>query len=223
VPLPFDYQAAMFWHFLVAGISMFRNYFNTAWRNLLRNKTFSAINISGPALGMGCSLLIFLWVQDERHIDTFNGDRDVCGVYESMYTDGVPETRNWTPPGLLARGLNRNMPEIKYASSFWNNNSETLFSVRAKNIAFKGASADTDFFKIFNYPLAQGTRASALAGADVIAISSRMAVDFFGSASAAMGKTIRYNNTGDFAITAVFDVPRDASEKFDFEPTGTTH
>ncbi|MCW3118444.1 MAG: hypothetical protein JWM28_2526, partial [Chitinophagaceae bacterium] len=51
---------------------MIKNYFNIAWRNVIRNKAFSAINISGLALGMTCSLLIMLWVQDERRFDGFH-------------------------------------------------------------------------------------------------------------------------------------------------------
>ena len=56
---------------------MFKNYFKTAWRNLWKNKTFSFINIAGLALGMTCSLVIMLWLQDELQKDKFhaNGKR----------------------------------------------------------------------------------------------------------------------------------------------------
>ena len=59
---------------------MFRNYFLVAVRNLLKNKTFSSINIMGLALGMACSLLIFVWVKDERRVDAFYADG--AGIYK---------------------------------------------------------------------------------------------------------------------------------------------
>ena len=50
---------------------MIKNYFKTAWRNLFKNKTQSAINIAGLSIGLACSILIFLWVQNELRIDVF--------------------------------------------------------------------------------------------------------------------------------------------------------
>ncbi|MFT4152878.1 ABC transporter permease [Parafilimonas sp.] len=205
---------------------MFNNYFpaqhflKTAWRNMIRSKAFSIINISGLALGLACSLLIFLWINDERNVDTFNTGKNIYAVYERIYSEGKVEAGPWTP-GLLATELKRNIPEIKYASAFWNTdaeNDENVFRVGDKSISVKGCHADSDFFKMFSYPLLEGTAASALSGPDAIAISKTMADNFFGSPAAAIGKTIRYNNWGteDFKITAVFDVPANASQKFDF-------
>src|SRR5882672_881338 len=116
---------------------MIMNYFKTAWRNMVRNKTFSLLNI----VGLACSLLIFLWVNDEKNIDTFNTNKNIYGVYESLYSGDVPETGKWTP-GLLAAELKRKVPEIKYASAFWNRPDEMLFSVGDKNINYKGSAAD---------------------------------------------------------------------------------
>ena len=195
--------------------AMTKNYFKTAWRNMVRNKTFSLLNILGLALGLACSLLIFLWVKDEKNIDTFNTHKNIYGVYESLYSSSVPETGHWTP-GLLAAELKRKVPEIKYASAFWNRADEMLFSVGDKNIAYKGSAADSDFFKIFSYPLLAGTTASALSNPDAIAISVAMANNFFGSSAAAIGKIIRCNTAQDFKISAVFNIPENASEKFDY-------
>jgi len=66
---------------------MIKNYFLVAWRNLVHNKAFSAINILGLALGMTCSLLILLWVHDERSVDGFhaNGPK----VTNSEYSGGL--------------------------------------------------------------------------------------------------------------------------------------
>jgi len=196
-------------------VPMLKNYLLVAIRNLTRNKAFSFINIFGLGLGMACSLLIFLWVQDEQGMDTFNQHKNIYDVYERVFSEGKVEGGPWTP-GLLATELKRTVPEIKYASGFWNTDDETLFSVGDKNISLRGCHADSDFFKMFSYPLLEGSAAQALATPDAIAVSKTMAADFFGSPAAAIGKTIRYNNTEDFSITAVYDIPVNSSEQFDF-------
>jgi putative ABC transport system permease protein len=196
---------------------VFKNYFKTAWRNLIRNKVFSLINILGLALGIACSLFIFLWVQDERSVDSFNDNKNIYSVYESVSSNGVPAT-GYATPGLLATELKRNISEIKYACAFWNTDDEVLFTVGNKNISLKGCHADSDFFKMFSYPMLEGMAISALSGPDAMAISKTAADNFFGSPAAAIGKTI-HDNTGqgeDFKITAVYDIPANASEKFDF-------
>jgi len=59
------------------SIAMIKSYFIIAWRNLMRNRGFSLINISGLSLGITCSLLIFLWVNDELHVDASQADDNV--------------------------------------------------------------------------------------------------------------------------------------------------
>src|ERR1700722_18252793 len=83
---------------------MLKNYFTVAWRSLSNNKAFSLINIFGLALGMACSLLIFLWINDERSMDNFhaNGSR-LYILYEQEHIDGKMMSGYWTP-GLLGRG-----------------------------------------------------------------------------------------------------------------------
>ncbi|MDB5091135.1 MAG: hypothetical protein JWR09_5129 [Mucilaginibacter sp.] len=195
---------------------MIKNYLKTAFRNLTRNKLFSLINIVGLAIGMACSILIFLWVHDEKRVDKFLVEnKAVYGVYERVFSEGKIDAGHFTP-GLLAAELKRNIPEIKYASGFWSAQ-EILFSAGQKNINEKGCYADSDFFKIFNYHLLQGTKATALTEPDAVALSRKMAVAFFGSPEKAIGKTIRFNNLIDFRVSAVFeDLPSYASEKFDY-------
>src|SRR5580765_7295711 len=96
---------------------MLRNYLKTAWRNLIRNKTFSVINISGLTLGLTCSLLIFLWIQDERKVDGFHKNGKLLyQVYERNYYDGKVDA-SYPTQGLLAEELKKVVPEIQYASS----------------------------------------------------------------------------------------------------------
>ena len=96
---------------------MFKNYFKIAWRNLIKNKAFSAINIFGLALGLACSLLIMLWIQDERSVDSFHANgKQLYQVYERQYYDGKVEA-SYPTQGLLAEELKRNVPEVQYASA----------------------------------------------------------------------------------------------------------
>ncbi len=195
---------------------MLRNYFKAAWRNLVRNKVFSFINVFGLALGMACSLLIFLWVQDERNVnENLATKKETYGVYERVFSEGKVETAHWTP-GLLAAELRRKIPGIRYASGFWSAQ-DIRFSAGEKSIIEKGAFADSDYFKMFNYPLLEGTAAGALQEPQDISLSRKMAVAFFGSPEAAIGKTIRYNNLADLKVSAVFeDLSANSAEQFDY-------
>jgi putative ABC transport system permease protein len=195
---------------------MIRNYLKIAWRNLWRNKFFSTINILGLALGMACSILILLWVQNELSIDSFhaNGQR-LYSVYERQYYDNKV-VGQYATPGVLAAEMKKVIPEVEYATNFGFNNQAT-FQLGNKILKLEGSSADSDYFKMFNYPLLQGTAKTALNTPVSIAISRKMAEDFFGSSQAAMGKSIRYQNNKNFTITAVFEnLPQNTSQKFDY-------
>ncbi|HZY38459.1 MAG TPA: ABC transporter permease [Mucilaginibacter sp.] len=195
---------------------MIKNYLKTAWRNLWKNKFFSAINILGLALGMACSILILLWVQNELSIDSFhiNGSR-LYQVYERQYYDNRIEGQ-YSTPGVLANEMKKVIPEVQYATNFGYNNQAT-FRVGSKILKLEGTSADSDFFKMFSYPLLEGSAQTALNSPGSIAISRKMAEAFFGSPHAAIGKTIQYENKKYFNITAVFEnLPENTSEKFDY-------
>jgi len=195
---------------------MLKNYFLIAIRNLKKNKVFSFINILGLALGMACSLLILLWVQDEKAVNAFhaNGKR-LYSVYERQYYDNKIDAFHSTP-GLMPDEMKRVLPDVEYASAFaWPY--KNTFQVGEKIQKEEGNHASADFFKIFSYPLLQGNVATALNSPVSIAISRKMANDFFGGPRTAIGKTIRYENKKDFTVSAVFEnLPEHASDKFDY-------
>ncbi|HUB60593.1 MAG TPA: ABC transporter permease [Puia sp.] len=195
---------------------MLKNLLKTAWRSLTRNPAFSLINILGLALGLACSLLIILWVRDERNMNAFHANRaDLYDVYERVFAGNKVEGAWWTP-GVLAAELKRRLPEIKYSSAFDPDQSAT-FQVGDKIIDMEGAAADSDFFKMFSYPILEGTAADALNTPDKIAISRKMAVNFFGSPAAAINQTIRYDNARVFRIAAIFEDPgTNSSDRFDY-------
>jgi len=195
---------------------MIKNYIKIAWRNLWKNKFFSAINILGLALGMACSILIILWIQNELSVDSFhkNGDR-LYAVIERQYYDHKIMGQ-YSVPGVLADEMKKTLPQVQYAvNTAWIN--QNTFRVGDKIIKIDGTSAGADYFKIFSYPLLQGTAETALNTPLSIAISRKMAGEFFGSPQQAMGKTIRYENKKDFKVTAVFeDLPHNVSTRFEF-------
>lgn len=195
---------------------MLKNYFLVAIRNLKRNKVFSVINILGLAMGLTCSLLIILWVIDERSIDQFHQNKDrLYSVYERQFFDNKVQGGFGTP-GPLARELKQVIPEIEHSTSIaWDG--EATFQVGDKILRMPGNAADSDFFKMYSYPLLEGTAQSALASPVSLAISRKMANAFFGSHQAAIGKTLRIDDSRDLTVTAVYeDMPAKSTAKWDY-------
>src|SRR4051812_18429447 len=99
---------------------MIRNYFKIAWRNIRNSKAFAAINILGLAIGLTCSLLIFLWVQNEYSVDAFHKNNPLLySVYARDFSDGKVQA-GYKTPGLLADELKANVPAIEYATAMEN-------------------------------------------------------------------------------------------------------
>lgn len=189
---------------------MLKNYLLTAWRNFFKNKTFSFINTAGLALGMTCSLLIMLWIQDERGMDQFHvNDKNLYSVFERQYYDGKIEAFHGTP-GLLADEMKKKLPEVVYAANqTWDD--KVAFAAGSRIIKQEGLIAGADFFKIFSFPLIQGTAETALSSPESIALSHKMAVSLFGSAEKAFGQTVSYQNKKDLKVTAVYEDITDRS------------
>ena len=195
---------------------MIKNYLKTAWRNLIKNKAHTFINIAGLSVGLACSLLILLWVQNELSVDAYhkNGDR-LYSVYERQYYDNKVHGQYGTP-GVLADELKKQIPEIEAASNLIYGD-EYTFQVGDKILKMNGADAGDDYFKMLSIPLLQGNAQTALNSPVSLAISRKMAVAFFGSPQGAIGKTIRYENKKNFKVTGVFeDLPKTSSQKYDF-------
>ncbi len=199
---------------------MIRNYFKIAWRNLVRNKAFSAINIGGLAWGMSCSLLIIRWVQNERSMDAFHKNgQQLYQVYEQQVFDGKQEA-GYSTQGLLAEELKRVIPEIQYASATDYASApgtSSTFEAGDKVSKLNGLFAGADFFTMFSYPLLQGQARTALDRPASIVISRKMAELFFGNPEKAIGKAIRFENKTDLQVTAVFEnMPAASSIQADF-------
>jgi ABC-type antimicrobial peptide transport system permease subunit len=199
---------------------MLKNYFTTAWRNLIRNKAFSLINVLGLALGLACSLIIFLWVHDEKSVDRFHQNADqLYQVYERNYYDGKIDA-GYPTQGLLAEELKRVIPEIQYASGLEYASAPgtaNTFKAGDKVAKMSGMFAGEDFLSMFSFPLTEGNAKTALSDPSSIAISKTMADYFFGSPEKAIGKLIRFDDTEELQVTAVFrNIPSSSSLQFDF-------
>jgi len=143
---------------------MFKNYFKIALRNLLKNKSYTFINIFGLALGIVCCVLILLFVRDELSYDRFhqNGKR-IYRVITEMNFPGKELTIATTPPPM-APALLTDFPEIQKAVRF-RKAPKTLLSYEEKRqYETEVFFADSSLFGVMNFPLLKGDPATALAG-----------------------------------------------------------
>jgi putative ABC transport system permease protein len=190
---------------------MFQNYFKIALRNLWRHKALSAINIFGLAIGMACSILILLWVQDELSYDRFHAQAD--NLYRITCT--TPDIKAAVSTAPMAAALKAQLPEavntVRLISS------TNLFSVGTRKFEEKHVFfADASFLELFSFPLLQGNPKTALHRPDGILITEAMAEKYFGKTEA-LGQIIRKDNQDDFTITGILaNVPANSHLQFDF-------
>lgn len=196
---------------------MLRNYLKTAWMNLVRNKAHTVLNLAGLSVGLTCGLLILLWVQNELTMDVPPVNRErVYAVYDKEFFQKTP-SGSYNTPGPLAATAKMELPEVEEAASMEEQNSDHTFSAGGKLLKLSGAHASAGIFGILGYSLLRGAAQTALRDPLNIAVSEKMAAEFFGSVENAMGKTIRYENRKDLTVTAVFkDLGAHYSRKFDY-------
>lgn len=195
---------------------MFRNYVVIALRNIIRNKIFTIVNISGLSLGMAFSLFIYLWINDELSINKFHasGDR-LFRVLQSQTYDGGKITVRDETPGLLAETLKNEIAEIENAVTLTSNES-IPFKKDEMLSRENGFYASEDFFKIFSFPMQYGDLITCLSSSENIVVSKKIAVKYFGNANP-IGKWIHVEDRKDFMITGVFEnVPSESTLQFDF-------
>src|ERR1700712_1982609 len=152
---------------------MFKNFFKVAYRNIIRNKGFSFINISGLAIGMASAILILLWIQNEMSHDKFHAKAD------RIYTANNRDKFNgqlwaWaTTPAVLAPAL-----KLNYASDVEDvvrvNFANFLFTVGDKHFNIQGNFADPGFLNMFSFPLLKGDIKQALNGRYNIIVTEKM-------------------------------------------------
>lgn len=195
---------------------LLQSYFKIGFRNLWKNKRFSAINILGLSIGMASAILILLWVQDEFSYDRFYSDQD--RLYKAMNRsefDGKLQVWGATPK-ILGPTLKAEYPDVEYMSRATDANA--LMKVDDKRINARGIFVDPDFLKIFDFRIIQGNPDKFLEGTYSVVLTASTAEKLFGKENP-MGKTISmnpYTEASNFTVTGVVSDPPDNSH-FKFE------
>ncbi|MGD9158246.1 MAG: ABC transporter permease [Desulfobacteraceae bacterium] len=195
---------------------MLKNYFTIAVNNLLKNKLYSAINIIGLAIGMACTIMIMLWIQDELSYDKFheNADNLYRVIEYQTYSDRRMQVE--VTPHPLAAALKNDYPEVIESTRF--------NKLKFKNIAYNekrfkgsdGAVADPSLFKMFTFPFLKGDPGTALSEPNSIVISGNFADRYFGTEEA-LGKVLNVNNKYGLKVTGIFkNVPNNSHIHFDY-------
>ncbi len=198
---------------------MFRTNLKIAWRNLIKDKQFTLLNVTGLAAGLACTLLIFLWVDDELSYDHIFAKNDqIFQLMERSASEGKTSISDGSS-GLLAEAVKNKFPEVEYATPLAGPGWYPPFTLSnaEKNIKAVGQYAGQDYFNIFSFPLLEGDKNTVLAEKNGIAISDELAKKLFGTTTGVTGKTIRLQHETDFVVRAVFEKPRvHSSQQFDF-------
>jgi putative ABC transport system permease protein len=191
---------------------MLQNYIKTAWRNLLKNRFYSLINITGLTVGLSVGILILLWVQDERSYDRFH--RQAPQIYRLENRVGTgPSRQIWTqtaaPIGMLAK---KELPQVKEFARMCNTGHYDIFKYKDKvfneqNTAF----ADPSLFSVFDFPLIKGNKAKPFPNDHSIVLTESMAKKYFGEEEP-IGKVLSSNNETNFTVSGVIkDFPENSS------------
>ncbi len=195
---------------------MIKNYFKTAFRNLVKHKGYSFINVTGLALGIACCLLIILYVKDELTFDRFhdNGE-NIYRMQTSITMNDNKQVFNAVglPAGpTMAEALPEVVDQVRYRSS--------AFEVRVgeKKLNEGGSYfVEPQFLSVFNFPARKGDGVAALSSGTEVVLTEEGAVKYFGKEDA-IGETMEVNINGvwkEFTVGAILrDVPSNSTLNF---------
>ncbi|MEP7373281.1 MAG: ABC transporter permease [Chitinophagaceae bacterium] len=201
---------------------MIKNYFKIIWRNLVKDRQFTILNLLGLSTGLACALLIYLWIADELKVDRYNEkDKQLYQVMQNLKTEFGTTTISNTA-GLLGKSLAEEIPEVEYAVSIlpesWFpfkgvvTNGETRIKAGAQYIS-------KDYFNAFTMHFIEGDKNRLFADRSSVAISEELAKKLFNSTQNAIGKTVKWDQSefgGSFIISGVFKKnPPSATDQFD--------
>ncbi len=195
---------------------MFSNYLKIVFRNIFRQKTFSAINIIGLSIGMATTMFIALWVLDEFSFNGFHKNKDdIYLVYHNHISADDISPIIFSPPPLKDAIVSK-IPEIKKACRFLFGGFS--FNVKKEDLIFneKINFTDSEFFEIFSFPVLKGQTENLLDDISSIVITERTATKYFGDENP-IGQKLIINNEYNFIVTAVVkNVPINSQIQFDF-------
>jgi putative ABC transport system permease protein len=194
---------------------MFENYFKIAWRNLFRNKGFSLTNLLGLSIGITCTILIFLWVRDEKTYDKFHSNYG--SIYKIIanrdFNNQVFTDENMVLP--LAKELKEKLPQIKNAVVTTHQQPSVLTYGDLK-IKKQGYTVSEHFFEMFSWKFVKGNASTAITDPSSIVLTRSAAKAFFGNDDP-INKVLKLNNDRDAKVTAIVDdPPGNSTFQFDY-------
>jgi putative ABC transport system permease protein len=197
---------------------MIKNYFKIAWRNLLRYKGFSFINILGLAIGLACCILVTLFIKDEVSYDRYNKNSDrIYRVVKDFVNDDGSKLPDATTPPAIGAAIQKDIPEIEHVVRFmpgWGGK----FYVRNGERGFIEENlyrADSSIFDVFTFQFLQGDPNTALKAPDAIVLTESMVKKYFGNENP-INKVLEVDQWGPRMVTAVIkDMPENSHFNFD--------
>ncbi len=202
---------------LRASLDLLANYFKIARRSIHRNKGFSAINISGLAIGLASAIVLLLWIRNELTFDQFHLNRDRVywalsrGALDGHHIDVEGRTPSIMGPVLAANYSHEveTVVRMNWVGAF-------IFSVGDKHLETQGYLCDPGFFRLFSFPLLRGDTATALAGPRNVVLTQKLARKLFGDADP-IGRAVSIDSTTNFVVSAVMkDLPPNTQFAFDY-------
>lgn len=192
---------------------MFKNYLKIAWRSLIKNKLYSAINIGGLGAGMAVSFMLLLYVYNEFTYDKFYQNSDsIYKVMRNQPSNGEILTGDATPV-QVAGVLQKEYPDIAYAART-NWAYDQLFNYNNKPLKFSLMAADASFLDIFKLDFVKGNKTDAFKDLSSVIISESAVKALFGKQDP-IGQTVKLNGSTLVKISGVFkDLPQNSSFRF---------
>ncbi|MFY0593009.1 ABC transporter permease [Roseivirga sp.] len=189
---------------------MFKNYFKILWRNFIRNRAFTIINISGLTLGITCSLIMFLIVKEELSFNRYHKNLDTLYRLGHIdYVDGNDYPSGGAPLPLVEEVRDQivglaNATLISHEGygliSITEKNGEIKYYEEAPDVVY----VEPNFFEMFDWEILEGAVEEAFKNPNNVALSKELAEKYFPNESA-IGKTIRINKDKDLLVTAVLE------------------
>ncbi|SEI96491.1 putative ABC transport system permease protein [Dyadobacter sp. SG02] len=195
---------------------MLKNYFKIAWRNLVRNRVFSAINIAGLAIGLASCMLISLYVIDELRFDRFHekSDRIVRVTFKGTMQGGIINESHAMPP--TAAALKAEYPEVLESTRLRHSGKPLVMLNNQLYNDEKLAFVDSNFFSVFTFPFIAGNAKTALLEPNTIVLSETTARKYFGKTDV-VGKIVTFKDWDKaLRVTGVMkDMPSNSHLRFD--------
>ena len=197
---------------------MFRNYFKIAFRNILRFKIYSFINIAGLAVSISACILISLWVLDELSFDKFNKNAD--RIYRPCISGKMNsrELNSAAGPAPMGEALQKDLPEVESYTRIWAWSSQEVI-IRSAGKVYNEKhflSVDSSFFEVFTTEFIKGNPKTALILPKTIVLTESTAHKYFGSENP-IGKIINVNKNCDYIVTGIIkNFPNESHFHFDF-------